>query len=146
SNVPRGSASRRAHEACLMRFLQRASRALRPGGLLLFDFIESVDGRTYPRKRLAGEGWAIAVRATAGMKGGTLTRHIETTRMSSGGRRRNVETHRLRTITRPDMRRLLARCGFAARFSRRIGRVPLLRSTLAVEALRGRARGEEMAG
>jgi len=131
SYVPRGSVSRRAHEACLMRFLQHASRALRPGGLLLFDFIESVEGRTYPRKRLVGKGWAIAVRAVAGRDGGTLTRYIETTRVSPRARRRAAEIHRLRTITRKDMRRLLARCGFAATFSRRIGRVPLLRSTWA---------------
>jgi SAM-dependent methyltransferase len=134
SYVPRGSASRRAHRACLMRFLQRASRALRPGGLLLFDFIESVDGRTYPRKRLVRDGWAIAVRATAGRSGATLTRYIETTRVSPRGRRRAAEIHRLRTITRDEMRRMLARCGFAATFSRRIGGVPLLRSTLAATA------------
>ena len=46
SYVPRGAASRRAHLAALSAFLQRASRALLPGGLLLFDFIESARGRT----------------------------------------------------------------------------------------------------
>jgi SAM-dependent methyltransferase len=134
SYVPRGSASRRVHHAGLTTFLRRAVRALRPGGLLLFDFIESVDGRIYPRKRLLGNGWAIAVRATASRNDAMLTRDIETIRDSRRGRTRSAEMHRLRVIRRAEMRRLLSTAGFAAAFSRRLGRVPLLRSTLAVVA------------
>jgi SAM-dependent methyltransferase len=134
SYVPRGSASRRAHHARLTTFLRHAERALRTGGLLLFDFIESAHGRIYRRKRLVGKGWAIAVRATAGRNGGTLTRHIETIRDSRRGRTRSAETHRLRVIPRAEMRGLLRKAGFAPRFGRRVGEVPLLRSTLAVEA------------
>jgi SAM-dependent methyltransferase len=136
SYVPRGSTSRHAHHARLEAFLRRAARALRPGGLLLFDFIASVRGRTYPRKRLAGNGWAIAVEAVAGRDGGTLTRDMETVRASPRGRRRAREIHRLRIVTRKEVRQMLERCGFAVTFSRRIGRVPLLRSTLAVVASR----------
>jgi SAM-dependent methyltransferase len=132
SYVPRGAASRRAHLAALSAFLQRASRALLPGGLLLFDFIESARGRTYPRKRLGQDGWRIAVRATC--RRATLTRHIETYRRSARGWRRTTESHRLRMVSRAEVRRLLARAGLSATFSRRIGRVPLLPSTLAAMA------------
>jgi SAM-dependent methyltransferase len=136
SYVPRGSASRRAHRASLMAFLRHAARALRPGGLLLFDFIASSRGRTYPRKRLTGKDWAIAVRAESGDGGEMLTRHIETARISPDGRRRDTEIHRLRLIGRDEVRQMLERCGFDSTFTRRIGRVPLLRGTIVARAVK----------
>jgi SAM-dependent methyltransferase len=129
SYVPRGSLSRRAQQRRLTAFLQHARRALRPGGVLLFDFIDSIRGRTYARKRLTGRDWAIAVRAFAGTGGRTLTRRIETFRQAGEGYRRATETHRLRVCSREEMRELLGRCGFAVVFSRRIGRVRLMGST-----------------
>jgi SAM-dependent methyltransferase len=122
-------ASTREYETGLLAFLRRARRALGETGLLLFDFIESTRGRTYPRKRLAGSDWGLAVRATAGAGGRRLVREIETYRRISGGVRRDVEIHRLHVRGRRDMRRLLAAGGFSATFARTIGTLPLLRST-----------------
>jgi SAM-dependent methyltransferase len=128
SYIP-GATTSRAYEAGLVSFLGRARRALRPGGVLVFDFIESTRGRTYGRKRLMAADWALAVRAEAGRGGRTLVRRIETFRRTPRGIRRSVETHRLRVRGRGDMRRLLARLGLRVSFSRCIGRVKLLRST-----------------
>ena len=40
--------------AVLQRFFQRVRRAMQPGGLLVFDFIESAERRTYRRKVFEG--------------------------------------------------------------------------------------------
>src|SRR5438445_4603040 len=80
----------------LGRFFARAYAALRPGGLLVFDFIASAEGRTYAGKSRSGADWAVAVRADVDRAGRVLTRHITTFRKIDGEYRTSRETHRVR--------------------------------------------------
>ena len=41
----------------LRRFFQRVRRALRPGGLFVFDFIDSAERRIYSRRVFEGDDW-----------------------------------------------------------------------------------------
>jgi SAM-dependent methyltransferase len=113
-------------------FLHRSARALRPGGLLIFDFIESAEGRTFPAKSRAGGDWAIVMRAEA--KGRTLTRHITTFRKVGGRYRRSMETHRVRLYSRRQVGAALREAGFAFSMRRSIGPVRLIRGNVMVVA------------
>jgi SAM-dependent methyltransferase len=124
------AANERVHDAELAAFFARARRALRPCGLLVFDFIESAEGRTYAVKRMTGTDWAIRLRAAVNRSRGTLTRTIVTFRRDRAGYRQSQETHRLRIYPRADIRHLLAEAGFTTIFRRRIGTVRLMRGNV----------------
>jgi SAM-dependent methyltransferase len=124
------SAGPRAHAKELAGFFERAHRALSPRGFLLFDFLESADGRTYPTKSRAGADWVIAVRAAASRTQPVLTRTIRTARRINGRWRQARESHRLRLYPRDDMRAMLRTAGFDVRFRRRMGALHLMRSSI----------------
>jgi SAM-dependent methyltransferase len=111
----------------LSTFFARAARALEPGGLLLFDFIESAEGRTYPSKSRSGADWALVFRATADRRGRFLTRRIITFRKIGSAYRRGEETHKVRIFTRAEMAAALERAGFEVRMRRSLGGVKLIR-------------------
>src|SRR5262249_61269730 len=48
----------------LRRLFRRVHDALRPGGVFIFDFIESAAGRTFATKSFGGAGWALTASAT----------------------------------------------------------------------------------
>jgi len=125
--------SRRAVE----RFITRVARALRPGGLFLFDFIESAEGRTYPPKSRGGDDWAIVVRADASGDGRVLTRTITTFRKIGATYRRSRETHRIRVHSRETIAAALAAAGFRAVMRRSFGKYRLMTSDVAVVAIMG---------
>ncbi|MEV5411928.1 class I SAM-dependent methyltransferase [Thermopolyspora sp. NPDC052614] len=91
----------------------RVRRALRPGGLLLFDVC--LVG-TEPRPRVActeGDDWMAVVHAAE--SSGTLTRRITTFRRLGELWRRSDETHLQRLYTRDEITDALRRAGFTVR-------------------------------
>jgi SAM-dependent methyltransferase len=122
----------RAHDRQLFRFFVRAARALEPGGMLLFDFMESARGRTYDASIKAGHDWTIVASARA--TGLLLTRHLTTIRSVRGTLRLAQETHRVRLYDRAAMAAALRRAGFAVTMRRSIGRVKVIRGDLVAAA------------
>jgi SAM-dependent methyltransferase len=125
--LPRGLAT-------LRRFFAKAHAALLPGGVLIFDFIESARRRTYDTKTLKGSGWTIAVRATFDPRRRVLTRSMTMTRRTTRGQRRSREIHRVRIYDRHAIRRLLEQNGFVVSTSHSYGRHRLLPGNVAVIA------------
>jgi SAM-dependent methyltransferase len=113
------------HDRNVSRFFARAARALEPGGLLLFDFIETARHRTFDASSRGGSDWAVA--ASARTEGSLLTRHIITVRCAGGRLRLSEETHRVRLFDRSTMTAALRRAGFGVTIRRSIGRVPVIR-------------------
>ena len=127
----------RAHEAGLRRFFRRAARALPPGGLLLFDFLEPWAGR--PRRRTvdtSGPDWVVLVAIGVDGRGRLLTRHITTIREVGGRQRLSVEVHRQLLLRRADLKCWLRAAGFTVRFLPGYGGVPLGAGKVVAEAVR----------
>jgi len=57
-----------AHDRGLFRFFARAARALEPGGLLLFDFMESARHRTFDASARSGHDWVVVALRSAGFR------------------------------------------------------------------------------
>jgi SAM-dependent methyltransferase len=116
-------------------FFARVYEALRPGGVLIFDFMASARGRTYKGKSRAGGDWAVAARATFDRSAHVLTRDITTFRKIGREYRRARETHRITIYAAAEIRDLLGRAGFTGVTMRRsYGRLRLLPGDLAVVA------------
>jgi SAM-dependent methyltransferase len=120
----------------LRRFFSRAYSALQPGGLLIFDFLESASRRTYPTKTLTGSDWTLAVSATFNQSRRVLTRRMTIARQARRGVRRSRETHHVRVFDRRTIQHLLKQCGFAVAMRRSYGRYRLLPGDVAVVAHR----------
>ena len=133
-------------------FFRRVSTAVRTGGLFIFDFIESADRRTYPRRSRAGADWAIVSQANVNRAGTILTRRITTFRKIGGtpnperrtrnqeprttGYRRSHEVHRVRIYRRDELARMLTDAGFRFTMRRSYGSYRLLPGDVAVVAER----------
>jgi SAM-dependent methyltransferase len=113
-----------AHDRRLFHFFDRAARALEPGGLLLFDFMESARHRTSAASARSGHDWAVVASARA--EGAMLTRHITTVRNVSGRLRLSQETHRVRLYRRGAIAAALRRSGFRVAIRGSLGRVPVI--------------------
>lgn len=135
---PKANATTKArrHEEGLRQFFRRAAAALEPRGLLIFDFMESAEGRTYEARGRAGEDWAIVMRSTA--SGRILTRDMTIFRKIGREYRRSREIHDVRLYRRQEMAAALRRTGFTALSMRRsFGRVRLIRwDLLAIAEIR----------
>jgi SAM-dependent methyltransferase len=121
-----------AHDRRLFQFFNRAARALEPGGLLLFDFIESARQRTFDASSRTGRDWAVVASARA--DGAILTRHITTVRHTGVRLRLTHEVHRVRLYPRRVMAAALRRAGFRVAIRRSLGRVPAIRGDAVVIA------------
>jgi SAM-dependent methyltransferase len=119
-----------AHDRQVFRFFARAARALEPGGLLLFDFMESARGRTYEAMSRSGDDWALV--ASARVDGPLLTRHITTVRYIQEKPRVAHEVHRVRLYGRGLIGAALRRAGFAVTMHQSIGRVRVIRGDAVV--------------
>ena len=123
-----GRRSPAGHDRDVFRFFARAARALEPGGLLLFDFMESAKQRTFHASTRSGDDWAVVASASA--DGQILTRHVTTVRHVAGTMRLSQETHRVRLYSRHAMTAALRRAGFVATMRRFIGRIRVIRGDL----------------
>ncbi len=101
----------------LIDLFKRAHRALRPGGVLLFDVAEPARiPRSMPQtKWIEGRDWSLFVSITGDRAHHTLQREIVCFRKKGKLYRRSQETHNLRLYRANDLARGLAQCGFSAR-------------------------------
>lgn len=118
----------------LGRFFARVRRALRPGGLFVFDFIESAEQRTYRRKMLEGDDWRIVLSAATDRAGRILTRTMKLRRVANGRIRSSGETHRVHIYPREEMAAALAAAGFRFTMRRTFGAHRLIVGDLVVIA------------
>jgi trans-aconitate methyltransferase len=118
----------------LGRVFARVHAALEPGGLLLFDFIETARRRTYAMRTFSGPGWTMAVSARVAARGRTLTRRIVIERRAPGRTRVSRAIHRVRVYPRRTIVAALEAAGFAVATARTFGRQRLLPGTVAVVA------------
>jgi SAM-dependent methyltransferase len=118
----------------LQRFFARVRKALRPGGVLVFDFIESAANRTFAAKSFGGADWALAARATYDAARKLLTRRVIVVRTTGRRVRHATEIHQVRVYGRAEMRRALEKAGFSVTISRSYGRYRLMTGDAAVIA------------
>jgi SAM-dependent methyltransferase len=125
--------SRRAVEG----FFGRVRAALAPGGLFLFDFIESGERRHYPPKSRAGDDWVLVAQADLARDGRAITRRLTMFRKIGRTDRKSRETHRVRIYSRDELASALAQAGFVAVMRRSFGKYRLMAGDVAVVAMIG---------
>ncbi|HUI43241.1 MAG TPA: class I SAM-dependent methyltransferase [Terriglobia bacterium] len=103
-----------AGKAGLRRLFARVNRALRSGGLFIFDVAEPqrVPERGSERRWLQGADWAILVETRGDRTRNVLTRRITSFRKLGKRYRRSEETHRLRLFESAEIGELLRQTGF----------------------------------
>lgn len=107
----------------LRAFFRRAFRALRPGGVLVFDLVRP--GAAGPRRAWReGEGWAVLVEVSEARR--RLVRDIVTYRATAQGYRRRREVHSLWTYEPAEVLGWLRAAGFRARPRRGYGSLSML--------------------
>ena len=122
--------------AALRKFFSSVHEALEPGGLFIFDFIESGVRRTYPAKYDSGADWVIAVHAELDQRRQVITRRMITIRKMGRQYRRTQESHRVQIYSRRAVANALGDAGFTSSMSRSYGRCRLLAGGVAVIAER----------
>jgi len=106
----------------LSRIFQRAHRALRPGGVFVFDVLVTGRRMEYDAWR-TGPAWAVLVHIRE--EPGRLIRQIVTFRKTGRGYRRDREEHVLSVSSARVILAELRRVGFVARTSRSYGKFRL---------------------
>ena len=120
--------------ATLRRFFERVRRALQPGGVFVFDFIESAERRTYRRRKFEGEDWTLVLSASTDGSGRVLTRRMTMRRRVDGRYRRSAETHRVRVYSRGEIGQALEDAGFRFEMRQTLGSHRLIAGDLVVVA------------
>jgi SAM-dependent methyltransferase len=114
---------RKSGKRGLTQFFRRVYGALRPGGVFVFDIVESgVAGGAPQRRFLEGPDWAILLEVREDRKLKTLARRIVSYRRVGKLYRRSEETHRLHLYSRDELLAELDRAGFEARLLGGYGR------------------------
>ncbi len=103
----------------LARLFSRVFKALRPGGIFVFDVAEPGRGGGSHRE---GKDWATLVQVEEDTKANVLTRRITFFRQVGKLYRRSQETHRLQLYRGTDLARELRSTGFRVRFLRGYGK------------------------
>jgi len=113
----------RAGVGSLNRLFRRVYKALRPGGVFVFDVAGPgvLRGREAERGFQEGTDWAVLVEKKEDSKRRLLTRRIVTYRRVGTQYRRSEELHRLRLYCRDDVVEALRKTGFAVRVMRSYG-------------------------
>jgi SAM-dependent methyltransferase len=108
--------------SALRQLFRRVYRALRPGGVFVFDVAEpSRLPKQLPRESWReGRDWAVLVSVDG--RGVALHREIVCFRKTGKHFRRSHETHTLRLYQARDLENDLARCGFQTRIIKGYGR------------------------
>lgn len=111
----------------LQRFFERVYRALRPGGVFVFDIAEPsrLPQRALQKNWLEGPDWAVLVSISGDREHNILRREITCFRKLGKLYRRREETHTLRLYGAADVIDDLTRCGFHARKLAAYGRFRL---------------------
>ena len=99
-----------ASSQAVHQFFKHVRQALAPGGLFLFDFIESAERRIYPPKSRGGDDWALVAEASVSRDG------------------------RVRVYSREEIAAALVRAGFESTMRRSFGDHRLMASDVAVIA------------
>lgn len=102
-------------------FFERASHALPPGGMLIFDLIELGEPSLSGRFWRSGDDWAVLVDTKEDQGSRTLVRNIETFRRVDQFYRRGREVHRVRLFDTATLCNQLADCGFAVETAQAYG-------------------------
>jgi SAM-dependent methyltransferase len=121
----------------LFKLFRNVYKALQPGGIFIFDVMESLPYELkYPKRiYLTGKDWAILFEATCDRKKKILTRNMVTFRKVGAYYRRSKEVHHVRVLNRSLIRRKLERAGFRVRYLQSYGRMPMLPGRLGFLAL-----------
>lgn len=114
----------RNNRAGLRRLFRRIFRALRSGGIFVFDVAEPARISAATRHWTEGPDWVILVDVTGDRKRNLLDRRIVSFRKAGALYRRTEETHRLRLYRATDLVADLNQCGFRARKLPSYGRFP----------------------
>ena len=93
-------------------FFRKAAEVLPPGGMLIFDLIETGEPSLAGRFWTSGEDWAVLAETEEDQKERTLVRRIETFRRVGELYRRGREVHRVRLFDAAVLTAQLAQCGF----------------------------------
>jgi len=101
----------------LGRLFQRVYRALRPGGVFVFDIAgpDRLPKQLPSKNWIEGRDWAILVSVSGNRRQHILHRQIICYRNTGSLFRRSEETHALRLYRTRDLLGDLAQCGFQAR-------------------------------
>jgi len=112
------------------RLFTRVFRALRPGGVFVFDVAgpSRIPPSPIGPQKFWTEGpdWAVLVETEGGRNRNTLTRRIVSFRRIGNRYRRSEEVHRLRLYHTEALLESLRQVGFHAEVLRSYGRFPLL--------------------
>jgi SAM-dependent methyltransferase len=124
----------------LAQFFGRVFRALRPGGLLLFDVAGPGRGGRHGKhqKYIRGDDWAVLVETEEDEDRAILTRNITSFRRVGKLYRRAEEVHRLRLYRGAEMITILRNMGFRARVVRGYGEFRLPRCLAGISARKPR--------
>jgi SAM-dependent methyltransferase len=127
-----GTSAVRTHDAACSSFFRRSFEALRPGGVLLFDFMAVARERAFTAR--SGSDWLMVFNAHRESWGRVLKRHMVTVRKVAGVARMREEVHQVRVFNPETILRALRHAGFRVSIGRRIGRVRLIRGDYFVTA------------
>src|SRR5690606_2724210 len=115
----------------------RVARALRPGGVFMFDAVIQVRGEPVSYRRSSyGPGWAVHVQAGENRSTGVLTRVIDTQRRVGCRFRRGREIHRVQLLEEQEQTDLLEALGFQVSVSGGYGGYELAERRRAFLAIR----------
>ena len=119
---------RNSKKDSLLKLFRNVYKALQPGGIFIFDVMESLPYELkYPKKLYKeGKDWAILFSATCDRKKRILTRYMVTYRKIGTHYRRSEEVHRLRVLNRKIVRHELQKAGFRVCYLQSYGKVRMM--------------------